>query len=148
MDLSKAKLAQASEGSIHVADDDREMLKPQVLTMTVGGILPAVFLEFNKLDLLRSHTHGERLEASAFDAEQMREAWVILALTPDGLEAERIAVELLGPGQVGNRYTDALDLEHRRRRAERQRQERNENGRERRTDAQRASSGPKRSWDV
>jgi len=116
--------------------------------MTVGGILPAVFLEFNELDLLHSQTHGECLEAGAFDAEQVREAWVILASAPDGLEPKRVAVELLGPGQVGNRYTDAIDFDHRRQRRERQREERDQNGRERRTDAPQASSGPNQNYDV
>jgi hypothetical protein len=133
---------------VHVADDDREVLKPQVLTMTVGGILPAVFLEFNELDLLRPQTHGECLEAGAFDAEQVREAWVILAPAPDGLEAKGVAVELLGPGQVGNRYTDAIDFDHRRQCRERQREERDQNGRERHTDAPWASSGPDQDHDV
>jgi hypothetical protein len=52
----------------------------------------------------------------------------------DGLEAEGLAVQLLGPGQIRNRYTDALDSDHCRRRGERQREERNQNGRERRAD--------------
>src|SRR5215471_7230948 len=116
--------------------------------MTVGWILPAVLLEFNELDLLRSQTHGECLEAGAFDAEQVRETWVILAPPLDGLEAEGVAVELLGPGQVGNRYTDAIDFDHLRRRRERQLQERNQNSRERRTDAPWASSRPDQDHDV
>ena len=78
----------------------------------------------------------------------MREAWVILAPPPDGLEAEDVAVELLGPGQVGNCYTDAIDLDHRRQRRQRQREERDQNGRERRTDAPWASSRPNQDHDV
>ena len=111
-------------------------------------MLPAVFLEFNVLDLLRSQTHGECLESGAFDAQQVRKAWVILAPAPDGLEAEGVAVELLGSSQVGNRYTDAIDFDHRRQRRKRQREERDQNGRERRTDAPQASSGPNQNYDV
>ena len=111
-------------------------------------MLPAVFLEFNELDLLRSQTHGECLEAGAFDAQQVRNAWVILTPAPDGLEAEGVAVELLGSSQVGNRYADAIDFDHRRQRREREREERDQSGRERRADARWASSGPNQDHNV
>src|SRR5215471_833421 len=102
---------QLAEGFAHVADYDRKVLKPEVLTVAVGRIATPQFVEFDELDLLGPHAHDQSLEARTFDAEQMREARVILPPAQDAFEAESFAVEALGSRQIGNRYADTLDFD-------------------------------------
>src|SRR5262249_34862811 len=66
---SEADLLQNAERPIHVADDDCEVLKPQILATAIGGLLPASITELNELDILRSQTHRECLEGRTFDAQ-------------------------------------------------------------------------------
>src|SRR5262249_46130461 len=54
---------QLAGGFAHVADDDRKVLKPEVLTMAVGRKATPQFVEFDELDLLGPHAHDQSLKA-------------------------------------------------------------------------------------
>jgi hypothetical protein len=114
-DRSNAAASDARIGAIHVADDDRQMLEPQVRTAAVPWIGASLVSILYELNLLVPKAHREYVDHSALDTDKAGKPRIVAMLSTERFEAEDVAIEALRAVEVRDSEADSLDPYHRRR---------------------------------
>jgi hypothetical protein len=90
-------------GSLHVGNDDGDVLESQVVAADIDRIRCARPRECDELDRLFAQTERERSRLRALDAGQLRKACAAVVLGFHRLEAERLSIKPPEPVGIGGR---------------------------------------------
>ena len=97
----------ACGGGVHGADHDREVLEPEVVTAAAGRVGRAGAVPPDQLELVITKAQADRAGGGAGEQGAGNRGFERAGM--DAAEAERVAVEGLGPVEVGDDPADAGD---------------------------------------